>query len=297
MSLQDDIKMARLTHSMETILGTKKRVLVCPLPTHIHHSNTPSFSVFWSKGVHLFQCHGNCGLKGDVIDLVGYMRVSGYDPKSPKKVREALALLDNRYQMEYVVPVLEQTLNGDEWEDFYPAGEEVLAYAATRGLTAATLEKFKVGQDRNWMTMPAFEEGRLIGIKMRNLGQEKMRFMQYPGSHQTLFNYDTVKYAQSTIFLMKGEIPCMLMDQHGFLACAPTGGEGGWKEDWRTVLALAKVIVIGDNDATGVKYAEQRAAFLHGEVKFPPSEFKDWDEWLLADEQNCLQTTRSWIRE
>src|SRR5574338_1390133 len=98
MGLKDEIENARRTHDIRDVLGTQKKYIVCPLPLHIHRRNTPSFMIFFRDGVQYFRCHGNCGLTGDVIDLVGYLRVPGYDRKDGKMVREAMAILENRFE-------------------------------------------------------------------------------------------------------------------------------------------------------------------------------------------------------
>ena len=295
MTLNDDIQMARRTHNIHDIIGTNKKSSVCPLPMHIHVYNTPSFSVFWWDGVQMFRCHGNCGLQGDVIDLVGFLRIPGYKPHNKADIRRALKLLDDRYEKVALPPVRRERLAGVAWMDFTPPGPEVIEYARTRGLTPATLEKFRVGQSGHWMTIPSFEEGRLIGIKLRNIEPEGLRFMALKGSHQALFNHDRVCLSAGHVLLVKGEIPCMLLDQLGFLSCAPTGGEGGWKENWRVALALANIIVVGDNDETGRMMAERRAAFLNAVIRYPPPCYKDWDEWYLADPEHCLIETKGWM--
>jgi hypothetical protein len=295
MTLNDEIQTARRTHNIHDIIGTNKKSLVCPLPMHIHVNNTPSFSVFWWDGVQMFRCHGNCGLQGDVIDLVGFMRIPGYQPHNKADIGRALKLLDDRYEKVALPPVRRERLRGDAWMDFLPPGVEVIEYAKTRGLDRATLQKFHVGQSGHWMTIPAFEEGRLVGIKLRNL-EDGLRYMALKGSHQALFNYDAVYLTAGPVLLVKGEIPCMLLDQLGFQACAPTGGEGGWRENWRVALALANVIVVGDNDETGRVMAEKRAGFLHGVVKYPPPRFKDVDAWILAD-PSAVEEIRRWTDE
>lgn len=297
MTLNDDIQMARRTHNIHDIIGTHKKSLVCPLPMHIHVNNTPSFSIFWWDGVQMFRCHGNCGLQGDVIDLVGFMRIPGYKAHNKADIRRALKLLDDRYERVALPPVRRERLAGDAWMDFLPPGPEVIEYAKARGLEPDTLQKFHVGQSGHWMTIPSFEEGRLIGIKLRNIEPDGLRFMALKGSHQALFNHDAVYLSAGTVLLVKGEIPCMLLDQLGFLACAPTGGEGGWKENWRVALALAKVIVVGDNDETGRVMAERRAAFLNAVIRYPPTCHKDWDEWYLADPEYCVKETRNWTNQ
>jgi hypothetical protein len=174
-------------------------------------------------------------------------------------------------------------------------------YAAIRGLTRETLERFRVGQSGKYMAMPCFEAGLLRGIKMRNTDPScdmDHRFFQLKGSRQGLFNFDRVKQALEPVLIVKGEIPCMLLDQLGFLACAPTGGEGGWQEEWRTALALSKKrIIVGDNDRPGVELGQKRAAFLHAELKFPPPAYKDIDQFILGDRVLALETIQRWLEE
>lgn len=299
MRLTDRFEEARRTHDIFSILGTRKKSIVCPLPMHIHASNTASFSIYSEKGYQHFKCHGNCGAEGDVVDLVGYMRIPGYDPYSLKMRTQALALLDERYDPVIVRIEKPVVLTGCEWVDYLPPSKATLEYAQTRGLDYNTLLKFRVGTKDHYMTMPCFHEGQLMGIKLRNIdsADHKRRFYQLKGSRQGLFNFDAVNLTRETVLIVKGEIPCMLLDQLGFLACAPTGGEGAWheSEQWRTALALAKKVVVGDNDLTGKEKGELRAALLNAELVFPDPQYKDIDEMILAEPERALQVLRSWL--
>jgi hypothetical protein len=289
-----------------------KDVVLCPLPMHTHRNYTPSFSVFYGhkhgRTKQYWRCQGQCNRAGDIIDLIGYLYVSGYNRSVPGDVVRALQILEGRYpESEYHVPPPEKVkrmgLSGSEWKSFLPARTEVLEYAAKRGLTARTLEKFNVGQHRDehgtiWMTIPAFEHGTLTGIKLRRVTPGgSLRYRALTGSRQGLFNYDAVEYTTKPVLVLKGEIPVMLLDQLGYLACAPTGGEGGWREDWRTALALADKVLIGDSDAPGQALGHKRAALLGGILRFPPGPYKDVDEWVLAEPDSALSTINGWIAE
>jgi hypothetical protein len=298
MTLADDIEQACRTHDIRDVLGTQKKLIVCPLPMHLHHSNTPSFSIFWQKGLQYWKCHGSCAREGDVVDLVGYLRIPGYDDKNTDHIRRALELIGQRYEPKIVLPEEQEVLRGDEWRDFLPPGIEAIEYAASRGLNTDTMRKFRIGQSKNSMTIPCFEDHKLTGIKLRNLRpcDKRYRYFSLEGSHQGLFNFDAVYLTQEPVLIVKAEIPVMLLDQYGILACAPTGGEGGWREPWRTALALSpNRIVVGDNDEPGRKLGERRAAFLAADLKFPPEIYKDVDDWVLAEPQNALKTIREWM--
>jgi hypothetical protein len=295
MRLTQAIEETRRTHDMHDIVGSKKKKIVCPLPMHRHKNNTPSFSIYWRNRVQHFACHGNCGMEGDVVDLVGYLRITGYDRNQLPMRKAALSLLTDRFEAKIVVPEKDTVLEGNEWREFLPPGPDVIAYAAQRGLTSETLAKFMVGQSDHWMSMPCFQEGRLRGIKLRNM-RPGLRYMSLAGSRAGLFNYDRVYLTHQPVLIVKAEIPAMLLDQLGFLACAPTGGEGSWRDSktWRTALAFARKIVVGDNDDVGRKLGEVRADLLNAELTYPPDPYKDLDEFYLASPDECVQTIQGW---
>jgi hypothetical protein len=93
----------------------------------------------------------------------------------------------------------------------------------------------------------------------------------------------------------------MVLLFHGLLACAPTGGEGmRMTQSIIRALALADVVVIGDNDpdprvrAETRKLVERRDKELGGKLFFPPEESKDVDEGILDNsrEINVLNNLR-----
>jgi DNA primase len=233
------------------------------------------------------------------VDLVGFLRITGYNRKDPLHTIRALELLEERWEAGVVIVEKQVRLDGDEFQHFLPAGPEVIQYAATRGLTDTTMWKFKLGSWRQFMTMPNFEEGKLVGIKLRRIEPGEPRFFSLKGSKQGLFNYDAVEFNTGVVLIVKGEIPCMLLDQMGYTACAPTGGEGSWRlvERWKVALALAKKIVIGDNDDAGRKLGLRRSELLGGKLVFPPEHFKDIDAFILADKDAAVETINSWIEE
>ncbi len=156
------------------------------------------------------------------------------------------------------------------------------------------------------MTIPAFENGILKGIKMRNLlpCEPRKRFWALPGSRLALFNFDAVNLKESSektqeiTWIVKGEIPAMLMHQFGYKqVCAPTGGEGSGMRtirEWNTALALAAKIVIGDNDDAGKALGMKRAQLFGASLHFPPEAYKDLDEWLLAHMSQAFDFLRRW---
>jgi hypothetical protein len=297
-------KEAYENYSIRGVLGAvdNKRVLVCPLPQHSHSENTPSFSIHFGVGREWFHCFGTCGLSGDVIDLVGYMRIQDYDRSYPMR-KKAVELLS---EFEYSPPMPEEKkteLAPWTWKNFTPPGEDARAYAKLRGLSIETMYRFRIGQVYDWMTIPSFQDGELMGIKMRTLDKDStIRYLSMKGSKRSLFNYDGVNMCKEPVFIVKGEIAAMFLEERGFKACAPTAGEGSYSGS--SILAVAESrhrILVGDNDPDPeirtkiVELTKKRAAAFDAELHFPPEQYKDIDSWLL-DRPQDISILKEWTK-
>jgi len=315
----DEIIRTRSIRDVLVGVDTSRNWFVCPLPSHIHAHNTPSFSIYIGRnGYERFKCHGNCGADGDVIDLVGYMNIPGYDSRDGEMVRKAYEILSGDYKVNVQIPVVERKIiETNAWMEYMPPSQEVLDYALSRGIYNDTALKFKLGQLANFMTIPCFEEGELFAIKMRNILDKvghlpewrQVRFSQRKYSRAGIFNLDKVSYSLEPVVIVKAEIPAMILDQYGFLACAPTWGEGACASAWRIddptksrmfdyrkyFLASPRVTVIADNDETGIAAAKMRARIVHGTVRYPPEKYKDVDAWIIDNPVEAIDTLTEWI--
>ena len=299
------IEEVRRIYSVRSVLGISDRTkkVVCPLPQHAHSSYTPSCSIFRGRdGVERFECHGNCNLSGDVIDLIGYMQLPDYEPNNPTSVSEAINLLTSGYSITMPTkPPAEKFLAPNAWRKYYPPGPDAVDYARSRGIERKTLGYFKVGEHKKFLAMPTFEDGILKAIKFRNMTNVGLRFYAETGSVGSMFNHDSVVYQTEPLLIVKGEIPCMVLWERGIHCCALTGGEAMHIETWLPKLALAKIrVLVGDNDRDPrirdrmQSYTKQSAEALRANVAFPPEEFKDIDDWVLAD-PNAIDTIKGWL--
>ena len=295
---------ARKLFSIHDVLGedSRKNPVMCPFPEHAHANNTPSLNIYWRDGVEKFVCMGSCGKKGDVIDMVGYLHIPNYDDKNANHIKMAISRLGQGYKAEYRTRPKKRVLLSNLYMDYLPPTDEVFRYAATRGLDRDTLDRFSVGDKMGAMSMPYFEFGLLRGIKFRSLSSGK--YWMEKGSRNGIFNHDEVNYYDGPILFLKSEIPTMLAAQCGFVACGLTGGEQQKIEDWKHVFSFSsKVIYVADNDRNLdvrrliMAAAHDRASKIRAEVQVPPENYKDWDEWFLADTRSCLETTRRWLNE
>jgi len=301
------IEEARKTRDMYTLLGlaSPKKWMVCPLPEHEHANYTPSFSIFWKDGHQRFKCHGNCGATGDVVDLVGFLNIPNYQRRNPEHVRRALEYLEIHQPFAPPVkPPPSPKLLPWAWQQFTPPGVVARNYAHARGLTDATIEKFHLGEDDGYLTIPCFQDGLLWGIKKRHCTDagRGLRFYQVDGSRGGLFNHDAVVDQPEPVLIVNGEIAAMILDQAGFLACAHTGGEHADFSAYVEKLIFAeKIVIVADNDPAPTtaekisKKAFSRAGLLHADVRRPPAGVKDVDQWILASGQAAVEEIRSWL--
>jgi len=308
-SLLDIDAICRLYHIADVLrLDPSKRLHVCPFPDHHHQNNPPSPSLsidIRHDGLERFHCFGSCGHNGSVIDAVGYVQIPGYNPKSKWDVARAIGLLTGSFQpsAEPIQLPERRVLNPLFMRELEPPGPQVRAYAERRGLTHATLVEFGCRQKNGALAMPAYVDSILWAVKYRaTWDNPNARFWSEPGSQTALFNHDRVKWTNQPVLVVKGEIPVMLLHQYGLLACCPTTGETrGSMAEWQPVLAFSdRIVVVTDNDpnpSTREKIlakAKERAASLNAELKAPPQDFKDIDEWMLAD-PSAISVIRGWL--
>jgi hypothetical protein len=280
---------------------------------HPHQNYTPSFSIFTKQpdGVQYFRCHGSCGNSGDTVDLTGYLKISNYDPHDSEMVKRAITILQSGYQ---VSPPKHKktrirTLPADAILNMPKPDLDVYAYAfAERGLEPETLDRFGVrmheSRGSKFMAIPTFHFGQLISIKLRNIDpSSRYRFMFYKGSKTGLFNYGNVFGTSDPLLIVKAEIPAMLLAQHGIHTCAPSGSENvNQAELFKPMAWAVKRVVVKDNDpdpktrAEMDRFARVRAKAFQAELKAPPEQYKDVDDWILADTENALETIRGWLK-
>ena len=287
--------------------------VVCPLPQHIHYHNTPSFAVYLDNSTRgpFWICYGNCGLRGDVIDLMGYLEIPGYDPHNRYSIHQAIERLRGSVFPSVFTPLPPQpSLRANRYQNFLPYRQAVKEYAASRGINEDTLQRYKVGQrGGQWMAIPAFEGGVLRAIKYRNVINRTYnktdpgtwRFWSEPGSRNTLLGLEEVEGQRKPILFLKGEIPYLYFRQRGYACVSPICGEGSRIDEWTLRLKSAsKIVVVGDNDPNPdvdqkmKAFAQQRAELLNGILQFPPLWYKDIDEWCQVD-QNSFTVIDSWL--
>lgn len=179
-----------------------------------------------------------------------------------------------------------------------PAGASTLAYlTGVRGLTLATIQKFKLGHARkavrlDWpvhdvdgnvvkengkaktesrveavdlVSVPSFVGGAHVNTKYRPVPPAPKSFRRVQGCASTLFNVDSLIPGDDTAaIVVEGEFDVMAAEQLGFenVVSGSTGAKG-WDEEWLDSLdGFGAIYLCFDTDEAGDEGAERLAVAL-----------------------------------
>ncbi|MBW4048841.1 MAG: AAA family ATPase [Proteobacteria bacterium] len=161
-----------------------------------------------------------------------------------------------------------------------------------RGLTAETLEAFKIGEQihggKTYAVFPYLRDGELVNAKTRNIA-DKRDMRQESGAEPCLFGWHLIDPKERQIVLTEGEIDAMTLHQCGIpaLSCNAGAGNHQWIEsDWERLARFSDIVVAYDGDEAGQKGAQEIARRLGFErcriATFPG--YKDANEALQGGE-------------
>jgi predicted transcriptional regulator len=112
------------------------------------------------------------------------------------------------------------------------------------------------------------------------------------GTRKVLYRLPRVLDAvrqKHTVFVVEGEKDARALEKQGFVATTNPGGAGKWRPEFSEFLRDAKVVILPDNDASGVAHARSVAQALTGVaadirvVQLPALPDKgDVSDWLKA---------------
>lgn len=146
---------------------------------------------------------------------------------------------------------------------------EALGYLKDRTITGETIEAFKLGLEVNrdgkrWLTIPHYEQGRLVNVKSRTLPPAEKTFRRVKDCRSVLFNADVIEANQGEVYLCEGETDALTLISAGIEnAIATTTGAGSFDAEWIDRLQGVKMVIICyDADEAGQKGAREVARRL-----------------------------------
>lgn len=153
-------------------------------------------------------------------------------------------------------------------------GKSEREYWYHRGLSDATIDRFRLGFVDGWYTIPIFVDGVFRNFQCRRDKPEKTIRPWYRGVGPLIFNSDVLKYVTS-VYITEGPVDAIKLNQEGFTAVSHTGGAGGWNQEWFSkFIRVKEIIYIADNDEAGIAGAKKVAKSL-GENRVKILRFSD----------------------
>lgn len=226
---------------------------------------------------------------GDLIDL--YMAVKGCTKKE--------AVDFGKQWCKIVDPTFTNTKSVKARKPLAPLkrdniSDEVMAWFNARGLSQATLEKYRIVSDQRTAALPYYIGGELMHVKYRDTSKGKKEqgaWMSSKDSTQILFGWQAIPDSCREIVITEGEFDALAYAEQGHPALSiPSGAGNGGKLQWIDLdyerLEMFDTIYLSlDMDEEGQKHVSEIAnrLGLHRTkiVKLPR---KDANDCLLAFE-------------
>ena len=250
-----------------------------------------TFCLFLNNGT--FVCkRGSCGRHGRFEELV--KELSGEEIKFSRVSRA------KKSEKQYVLPTA----------DILPPTIEIYQYFEKRGISASTVDAFKIGADNEGnIVFRFFEDGVDVYEKFRRPYKPKTpeeirrKEWQVSGTKPILYNMDNVVFSQPLI-ITEGQCDCMALYEAG-LTNAVSVPSGCDNIDWVTLCwdwleKFKTIILFGDNDPPGKrmidtlikKLGEYRVLVVRDYPEIPNSNpvayCKDANEILLRYGESTL---------
>ena len=160
----------------------------------------------------VFKCH-HCQEAGNWINLKQQY------PESPQ-ILEPIEKQSSFPDISYV-ELCQRKLLG-------PNGTKAIEYLTSRKITLKQIHKYKIGLDKNLLTIPVFENEEPVNVKYRSLPPNPKQYTRWVNGKSSLFNGDLLNKlkAEDEIIITEGEIDCISLDGLGINAVGATGGAG-----------------------------------------------------------------------
>ena len=161
-------------------------------------------------------------------------------------------------------------------ETYWTLGKNHREYWYNRLLTDSTIDRFKLGYNNGWYSLPIYKDGEFYNIQFRRDEPEKgisQRYKRPP----FLFNSEVLSVVSEVIFT-EGIVDAILLSQLGFPAVSKNTGAGGWYPEWVSrFVYVDKIYLLFDNDEAGERGAKKGTEIL-GSHRCKVYTFKDFEK-------------------
>ena len=193
---------------------------------------------------------------GDLLDLWAACRASSIG----EAMQEAKAFLGLRDDMPQRTA---KTFKRPAKQACATPKGRVLAWLEDRGITAATMVDFKIGEQvrdgKAYAVFPFLRDGELINAKIRS-ADDKRDMRQEAGAEPCLFGWHLIEPHARSVAIVEGEIDAMTLHQVGISALSVNAGAANhqWIEnDWERLERFSEIHICFDDDEAGRKGASE----------------------------------------
>lgn len=206
---------------------------------HAHKHNDKKPSMGWVKNRNFFMCQG-CGTTIDIFNYYrDYLNYSLADIMQDNGIE---IINSNRKLFIQSSSVRKKLTN------------EQIKYITGRGITAETIEKFKLINMQGAIGIPYFKNGILTGIKKRML-TGVVKNLSADGSKFFFFNFDDTEYKKPLV-VTEGEWDCMVLSQCGIenvvsVGCGASSTASLFENAEHIMKEFPSIVLFTDNDERG----------------------------------------------
>ncbi len=271
----------------------------CPF----HEDKEPSMSI--SKSTGLWMCFG-CKEHGNIVQFES--KLKGLTTSDAYKNLCAEFGIESEFKTS-----ADTTYNvASKVEEFHKAlienNKALAQLESTRGIKIDIVKKYKLGFDsyHQRIVIPLTVNGVYTNLRKykSNVKQGESKYIGVTDHNSpALFPFDNLK--EDKIYLMEGEMDCLLAIQLGLPAITVTGGAGSWNDAWTMYFADKEVVICYDIDEAGRKGSQKVINKLKGTaksiknielpIKDPPNgDFTDYiikHEFTIEDFNQLVKST------
>lgn len=176
----------------------------------------------------------------------------------------------------------------------------VAQYLMGRGIGRDTSDRFQLGYVNDPTTgheryagrlsIPSIgPTGRIYNLRFRALKPEQEpKYLGIPGMPTRLFNVRAILEASDTLCVAEGEIDCISLEACGFHAIGVPGANAWKRHHARMLHGFREVLIFGDGDSAGFKFATTVAESLRNGRVIPIPEGQDVNHILANDGEEAV---------
>jgi len=253
------------------------------------HDNEQELTVWVNHGDDGYFWCNRCGLKGDVIDWVGYKLFNRHYDRSKTQLEQIaralgeIAVVPNKVQTKTkssgrVLSAVD--IARANWQLLYDLDcQGHRQYLASRGLHSDAAKKWLLGAYRSEVVIPIAEAGAIKAVVKRRIDRKEYHLL---GTAAVLFNGDILPCEQ--VVLCEGAFDAILeMAVYGVPAVAMVGGVRSFPERYFSKLSDCGLVWIAmDSDAVGETVAREMGAALPNSARFELDNYHDVTDFMLA---------------